>query len=398
VIGRVLHPQEPARDDRLLAVVRVLVVPVAFAAERLVPHPEVASALFDPLLLLGAAWALLTLGLALGERQRAPRWAPAVDVVLLVALLWTSGGPFSQLVAALFVVPVAAALLGSPAATALAASVAVAAYLLLALVHPARDARPNAVELEAVQALFLAWTGLAATLLSVVLARRTSQVAALAASRGRLVTQALAAESAARRRLAEDLHDDALQNLLASRQELDADDADLDLVRLGLDRTVARLRDAVFDLHPYLLKQAGLGPALGAVAEQAARRAGFAPHVDVAADLPSARDELLFSVGRELITNVAKHARAANLWVGARAVGNDVELEVRDDGVGLDLAALDATPLTGHIGLASCAERVEAVGGTLVVEGAPGRGTRVRARVPAARHPAEPLERDASAT
>jgi len=390
VIGRLLRPHEPAQADRLLAIVRVATVPLAFVAERLVPHPEVHSELFDALLLLGAAWALLTLGLALGERRPLPRMAPVIDLVLLVALAWTSGGPFSQLVTALFVVPVAAALLGSPSTTLAASTAAVAAYLLLALAHPARDARPNATEIEAVQALFLAWTGLAATLLSVVLARRTSQVAALAASRGRLVSQALAAEDAARRRLAEDLHDDALQNLLAARQELDADDAELELVRLGLDRTVARLRDAVFDLHPYLLKQAGLGPALRAVAEQAARRGGFVPHVEVdPAVVGRARDELLFSVGRELITNVAKHANADHLWIAVRLRGGEVELEVRDDGVGVDLAALEATPVTGHIGLASCAERVEAVGGRLVVEGAPGEGTRVRALVPAL--PASPL-------
>ncbi len=384
MIGRLLRPQEPAQADRLLAVVRVLTVPLAFVAERLVPHPEAATELFGALLLLGTAWALLTLGLTFGERRRAPPLAPAIDLVLLVALAWTSGGPFSPKVAALFVVPVAAALLGAPTTTALAAAAAIAAYLVLALLHPAREARPEAREIELVQVLFLAWTGLAATLLSVVLARRTAQVAELAASRGRLVTQALAAEDAARRRLAEDLHDDALQNLLAARQELEADEVDSDLVRLGLDRTIARLRDAVFDLHPYLLDRAGLGPALRAVAEQAGRRAGFAAHVEVDEAVAQAgRDALLFSVGRELLANAARHARAAHVWVAVRREAGHVELEVRDDGVGVDLAALHATPLTGHIGLASCAERVEAVGGRLEVEGAPGTGTRVVARVPA---------------
>ncbi len=386
MIGRLLRPQEPVRADRLLAVVRLLGVPLALVAERLVPHPQAASGPFPALLALAAAWALLMLGLALRAPHRAPRAAPAVDLVLLVALTWTSGGPFSPLVAALAVVPVAAALLGVPATTALAAAAAVAAYLLLAALHPARDARDDAAAIEVAAALVLAWTGLAATLVSVVLARRAAQVAALAASRGRLVSQALAAEDAARRRLAEDLHDEALQNLLAARQELDGADADLDLVRLGLDRTVAQLRGAVFDLHPHLLEHAGLGPALRAVAEQAARRAGFRAHVDVAPAGAAAgpRDGLLFSVGRELLANAARHSGAENVWVAVRARGEDLELEVRDDGVGVDRAALDATPLTGHIGLASCAERLEAVGGALLVEGAPGAGTRVLARVPAA--------------
>src|SRR3712207_6726154 len=117
---------------------------------------------------------------------------------------------------------------------------------------------------------------MAATLLSLVLTHRADEIAKLATSRGRLVAQALDAEDLARRRLAEALHDEALQNLLAARHEIGVGaGADVDLVVRGLDETVTQLREAVFDLHPYLLEQAGLGVALRAVAERAARRGGF---------------------------------------------------------------------------------------------------------------------------
>lgn len=244
--------------------------------------------------------------------------------------------------------------------------------------------------------LFLAWMGAAATLLSALLTRRARDVAALAEertemaeSRGRLVAQALDAEDAARRRLAEALHDEALQNLLAARQELGAGDgAQLELVAEGLDQTVVQLREAVFDLHPYLLEQAGLGAALRAVAERAARRGRFDLHVEVDGGTLRGHDQLLFSIGRELLTNAAKHAEASKLWIAVRLRADAVELTVSDDGRGIDLEAAALAPRDGHIGLASSAERAEAVGGSFHVGPGPdGRGTLVRVRLPCPARP-----------
>jgi two-component system NarL family sensor kinase len=376
----------PRRTEGLLAVIRLAALPVVLIGERLVPYPPNGARLFLPVFVLAAAYAVLAAWLAWRhtDEDGIPAWQLPLDVLFLSALTYTSGGPLSEARYAFFVVPVAAALLARPPATAAASGIAVAAYTGVSLLHSANE-RSQAVAFETAQVAYLLWTGLAATLVSTALARRASQVAALAASRGRLVAQTLDAEDRERRQLAEALHDDAIQNLLAARQELApdrADSADLAVVRLGLDRTVAQLRGAVFDLHPHLLEHAGLGPALEAVAEDCARWGEFVPAVRVDPELVTAHEQLLFSVGRELMRNVARHAQADHLHAAVTREGDAIVLVVADDGRGFEHDRLQAAPLTGHIGLASMAERVEAVGGSFSIEGGPGAGTRVEVRLP----------------
>jgi two-component system NarL family sensor kinase len=245
------------------------------------------------------------------------------------------------------------------------------------------------VDIEVTLSLYLVWIGVAATLISMLLTRRTEEIEDLAESRGRLVAQALDSEDRERRRLAVALHDEAIQTLLAARHELTAGSedggSDLELVKLGLDRTVDQLRDAVFDLHPYVLEHAGLTPALEAFAERQARRGGFDWRVEVDPEAEGHADALLFSLARELITNAAKHAGAREVVVSVRLLGREVVLEVEDDGRGLDRRAAERAPLTGHIGLASCAERVEALDGRFTIGRGTRSGTRVRASLPTSR-------------
>ncbi len=375
------------RAERLLALIRLAGLPVIFVGERLVPSRGTDEGVFLGVFGLAAVYAALAAWHAWRPSAdgAVPVWQLLLDLLFLCALAYTSGGPFSQVRSGFFAVPVAAALLARPRVTALASAVAVAAYVAVALLHPASE-RSQAPAVEGAQVAYLLWAGLGATLVSTALARRASEAAELAASRGRLVAQTLDAEDHHRRELAEALHDEAIQNLLAARQELapdHLDEADLARVRLGLDRTVAQLRGAVFELHPYLLEHAGLGPALAAVAEDSARRGGFVPDIHVESGIPKQQEQLLFSVGRELIRNVARHADAEHLRVEVTREGETVFLIVADDGRGFDHERLGAAPLTGHIGLASMAERVEAVGGTFSIEGGPGAGTLVEVRLPA---------------
>jgi two-component system NarL family sensor kinase len=377
-----------SRPGGVLAVIRLTTIPLFFAAERLVEHPRAGSGPFGALLAVAAVYAIGMLVLELRGRGAEPRWATSVlDLVFIAALVYTSGGPFSQLRFAFFVLPVGAALLLGPALTAAMSGACVLAYLLVVVSYPVHGGLPDPdpLRFELAQALFLLWMGAAATLLSLVLTRRSRDVEELARSRGRLVAQALAAEDTARRRLAEALHDDALQNLLAARQELGAGDAaSLDLVREGLDQSVVQLRQAVFDLHPYLLEQSGLRAALDAITERAARRAGFAAEVAVDPAAEGVADQLVFSIARELVANAATHSHASRVRVAVERDRDAVALVVADDGVGIPPGALDIAPRAGHIGLASCAERAEAVGGTFAVgRGDDGRGSVVRVRLPA---------------
>lgn len=366
---------------RIWALIRLAALPAIYLGERLVAHPSPRSDPFEPLLAAATAYALVTAALAWSGRGRQPpvQLLVVLDLGFLWALTYTSGGPFSQLRYAFFLLPIGAALLLRPALTAAASLVVVLSYLAIALLYPTTGAG----DFELTQSVYLLWMGIVAVLLSQLLARRADEVARLSADRGRLVAQALDAEDRERRRLAGALHDEAVQNLLAARNELASGGGDLAFVQHGLDRTIEQLRDAVFDLYPAALDHAGLGAALEAVAAHAGRRAGFDWQVEVDADAAGGpHDQLLFSLARELIINVAKHADATHMTVRVRATPGELQLEVADDGRGLDPARLRRALLDGHIGLASATERVEALDGALEIASEAGQGTLVRARIP----------------
>jgi PAS domain S-box-containing protein len=223
--------------------------------------------------------------------------------------------------------------------------------------------------------------------------RHEAEIAALATLRGRLVAENLEAEERVRQRISEQLHDGALQDLLAARQDLveaagaTADDKTrgemLGYAREGVERAVKLLREAVHALHPVVLQHGGLEAAMQAAADQAARQGSFRAQVSVDPAAAGLRDELVLSLARELLNNAAKHAQADVVQVTVARQDGHVLLEVADDGKGLDAEAVAAAPMAGHIGLASLTQRVEAVGGTLDLRSAPsGRGTTVLARLP----------------
>ena len=385
-------PPAPRGADRALALARIAALPVIFAGERLVAHPKAESGLFGEVFAAAALYAVIALALThsrAGARIPAQIYA-GLDLAFLCALTYTSGGPFSQLRFAFFLVPCIAALLLPPALTAAASLTTILAYLAISLLHPAGGL--GLAEFEAAQTFYLVWASIAAVLLSRSLTRRNERIDALAEGRGRLVAQALGAEDRERRRLAEALHDEAIQNLLAVRQELaPANDGttDLGLVRTGLDRTISQLRDAVFDLHPYVLEHSGLRPALEAVAERYARRGGFRFQVEVDPSSAGIHDQLLFSVARELIANTAKHANARSLTISVRRSNREIELEVEDDGSGFEATELEHASRSGHIGLGSCAERVKALDGDFEITSSPGDGALIHVTLPVRPAPAD---------
>jgi signal transduction histidine kinase len=89
-----------------------------------------------------------------------------------------------------------------------------------------------------------------------------------------------------------------------------------------------------------------------------------------------------FRIAQEAVTNVLRHARARNIWVSLATRPSDVELRVRDDGLGFDLGILRRAP-AASFGLSSMEERVRLVGGQIEIRTSPGAGTEVRARFPA---------------
>jgi signal transduction histidine kinase len=204
--------------------------------------------------------------------------------------------------------------------------------------------------------------------------------AELAASRARVV----AAADETRRRIERDLHDGTQQRLVSLGLELRAAEAmvprEQTELRTQLSNTAKGLAGALEDLqdisrgiHPAILSRGGLGPALKTLA----RRSPVPVELEVRLDgrLPPSLEAAAYYVVSEALTNAAKHARASEVQVEARASEEWIELSVQDDGVG------GADPGQGS-GLIGLKDRVEALGGELTVASPAGGGTSLRARMP----------------
>jgi PAS domain S-box-containing protein len=202
----------------------------------------------------------------------------------------------------------------------------------------------------------------------------------LRASRARIV----AAADAARRKIERDLHDGAQQRLVAlaldvrlARARVDRDPASAGpfLEELGKELSAAseELRELARGIHPAVLTERGLAPAIEALVA----RAPVAVEVlDLPEDrLPPATEATAYFTVAEALTNVAKYAEASHATVRLTPDNGTLEVEVVDDGVG----GAQAAPGSGLSGLA---DRVGAADGELSVTSPPGEGTVVRALLP----------------
>jgi signal transduction histidine kinase len=202
----------------------------------------------------------------------------------------------------------------------------------------------------------------------------------LAASRARIV----GAGDAERRRLERNLHDGAQQRLVSlalqlrliqSALERRPDDVLGLLVeaQAELSRALDELRELARGIHPAILTDRGLGPALEAIIARASLPVEL---LDLPEDrLPEPVEAAVYYVVAETITNIAKHAQASSATVSVRLIESDVYVVIADDGIG----GADAA---GGSGLRGLADRVEALNGALRVESPPGKGTRIEARIP----------------
>jgi PAS domain S-box-containing protein len=194
-----------------------------------------------------------------------------------------------------------------------------------------------------------------------------------------------------RQRLARELHDSVSQalygialgaktarTLLDQNPQRAADPVEyvLSLAEAGL----AEMRALIFELRPESLEKEGLVAALEK--QTAALRARHEIGVEaLLCDEPEASPEAkeaVYRIAQEALHNTVKHARANNVRITMECASGFINLEAADDGVGFEAG----NEFPGHLGLRSMRERAERLGGTLEVEAAPGRGTRIRARIP----------------
>jgi signal transduction histidine kinase len=199
---------------------------------------------------------------------------------------------------------------------------------------------------------------------------------------------------AERQRLARDLHDTLTQGfasvvlLLEAAQESLARGRPVDrhieqALRSARDN-LAESRRVVWALRPRPLAEQPLPQALGQLTGRLAEETGLHAEALVTGTsrrLPGHVEEALLRVAQEALANVRKHAAASRVTLTLSYLEDAVTLDVADDGVGFEQAA--AATAAGGLGLRAMRERVEGLGGRLVVESAPGEGTTIAVEVPA---------------
>jgi len=204
--------------------------------------------------------------------------------------------------------------------------------------------------------------------------------AQLTASRARIVS----AGDEARRRFERDLHDGAQQRLVSLGLKLRAAEAavptELGSLRVQMSEMVDGLVDVSKDLqdisrgiHPAVLSRGGLAPALKTLA----RRSTVPVELDLGVEgrLPDSAEVAAYYVVAESLTNAAKHAQASEVTVKVDTDGTDLRLCIRDDGAG-------GADSRGGSGLVGLRDRVEALGGRLLVSSPVGNGTSLVATIP----------------
>ncbi len=212
-----------------------------------------------------------------------------------------------------------------------------------------------------------------------------SEVTTLRSTRAAVVDAA----DAERRRIERDLHDGVqpqlvslAMNLGLAQRKLDTDpqaaSALIGEAHEEAKRAITELRNVIRGVHPAVLAERGLDPALSALAA----RSPVPVTVDVARELadrrlPATIEAVAYFVVAESLTNVARHAHAESASVIVEAKGDRLVVRISDDGVG------GAVPVPGS-GLAGLRDRVAAVDGTLTVDSPPGGGTVITVELPCA--------------
>lgn len=372
----------------------VLLVFMALAIGLVPPARELTSSVIVVL-----AYGVWTIGLAVWTRAGgiAPvrwMWVALVVDALALTLLTVIAGESDELtwtadllVNGFFVLPLLAATQLRPIVCAVVAGSAVVAYFVASA--SAKSANTEPWDSIILRTAVLFGIGVGCVGLSRVQLSRVTTIAQMVQTRNALLDELVSIETRERTTLSEHLHDGALQYVLAARQDVaDAREGDataFERIERALTETSGLLRETVTQLHPAVLRQAGLARAVRDLASGVGSRAGLAVELEVSGwpDDPGPADELLYGCARELLANVVKHAQAKTVRIGLQQARGVATLMVADDGVGLPAAALETRLAEGHIGLASLRTRIAAASGQLAIDGnAPGTAVTITVPVP----------------
>lgn len=372
-------PGRSLQDARLLNILtRVPSIVTAIVVALVVGGAEPAFFVAGALMLL---WSPVTIATAVSSGAGFKRWVLVTvpDVVGLAAMAATVGGALPWMLPLLVAIAPCYGLQVSPGLTAGTNAIVAAALVIAGLGSTA----------------FLVaygWSVGVALLLAVGIATLDIGLMRLAQLRRELVQGLAERQERERRELASRLHDETLQTLLAARQDLEeAAAGDLESQRratTGVTHALLELRTLAGDLERDAAADAlpeGPERALLGIADAVAARGGPEVSVELDAAAVGHHDGLVVRLARELVANAVKHARAEHVFLQLERIDGHVLLEVTDDGRGADPERVRDAVGRGHIGLASCRERVAVTGGSLVLAAADGGGTRVRVTLPVRR-------------
>jgi len=212
-----------------------------------------------------------------------------------------------------------------------------------------------------------------------------------------LTKQAITAQEEERKRIARNLHDDtgqALSTLIIALERLETGlppaaselRPRLKAARELATRTLEDLRKLVYGLRPSMLDDLGLVPAIRWLARASLEESGAQltfEAFDETTRLPAEVETAVFRIAQEAIHNVVRHAQAGRVTVCLGLDRSAVVLRVEDDGRGFDVGRTSGAAVRdGRLGLLGIQERVQLLGGDLMVDSQPGGGTRLQARVP----------------
>lgn len=196
-----------------------------------------------------------------------------------------------------------------------------------------------------------------------------------------------------RRQIADDLHDQIGQNLILAKMKLGELSAQVPVqytssveqVRTLLDQSIKDARSLIRDLCPQVLYELGLEAALDWLVEQTQEKYGLRCVAEITPLQKSVREDrrvILFQAARELLVNVAKHARATQATLVLDSDREWVKIHVVDDGRGFEPSLTFPESTERGFGLFSIRERLALLGGELQIDSAPDRGTRATITIP----------------
>jgi signal transduction histidine kinase len=194
------------------------------------------------------------------------------------------------------------------------------------------------------------------------------------------------------KRIAYAVHDEAGQLLVAvhlaladvARELPERQKEQMGRIEELLNQVEKQLRRYSHELRPTVLDDLGWIPAIRFLAEGVSKRANLPIHIKVAFSgrLPSTTEIALYRVVQEALTNATKHAKASRVWIRIGRQNRILCCSIEDDGAGFDVKAAQSDCKRRGLGLTGMKERLHAIGGTLMIDSAPGQGTKLLIQLP----------------